>query len=291
VSIQQERSTPFELIVTTESGAGVTDATLAEISKIAGVKGATPILQIPVQINMGEYRAELTLTGIQPTYVPQSGLPEESVMPYIVLNEAACKLFSKDSEATDETTEAPKIDWLTIKATILTGEESLPVPSKVFGVMESEKDDEPVAYISLNTAKALLKISDQTTICRAAYVRIENIRRAESVSRALGVLRLTVVNADTELQAKWDTETKEMAYLIVVGSFCLVCSAVLLAAWRRILLDEQKDAYAMLHWLGMKKKDIARIFAIQSTLLSLIGVGIGTLTAIILPSFLPQEIL
>lgn len=289
MTVQQEKSMPFELIASTENTTGITDTMLAEISKIVDVEDATPVITIPVQMNMGEYVAELTLTGVNPSYLENSNLPENSVMPYIVLNEAACKLFSKDKEKT-VTTEAPKIDWLNTKAILTIGEESAGITAKVCGILESEKDDEPTAYISINAAKSLLKTSGQTAVYTTAYVRIANIGRAESVNNALGALQLTATNADAELQARWDLWSKEMNYLFVMGAFGLLCSVVLLSAWRRISADEQENAYAMLHWLGMKKKDIARIFALQSTLLSLIGVSIGALITVTLPSFLPQEL-
>lgn len=288
MTVQREKSMPFELIVSTENSAGITDTMLAEISKITDVKDATPVITLPVQINMGEYSAELTLTGVNPSYLKNSNLPDNSVMPYIVLNEAACKLFSKGDERTYAV--VPHIDWLNTKAIVIRGEGNAGVTAKVCGVPENEKDDEPIAYISLSAAKALLKTSGQPTVYTTAYVSITNRGRAESVSGALSALQLTADNADANLQATWDGEEKEMTYLIVLGAFCLLCTAVLLSAWRRISAHEQNDASAMLQWLGMKKKDVSRIFALQSTLLSLIGMSIGALAAIVLPSFLPQEL-
>ncbi len=291
VSVRREKSAPFALIVSSESGTEITGATLADILEVTDVEDATPVLQIPVQITMGEYRAELTLTGIRPSYLEdQSGLPEESIMPYIVLNEAACKMFSTKTTSR-KSDSAPEIDWFNTKAIISIGGESAPITSKVCGILESQSDDAPAAYISLGAARSLLKASGQPLVSETAYVRIRNIGCAASVSRELGALRLTAGNADMELQARWDAQTKEMSYLIALGALGLIFLTAFLSAWRRLSLYEQQNSYAMLHWIGMRKKEIARIFSFQMALLTLIGIGVGILIALLLPSFLSQELM
>ena len=290
MSAQQEKAIPFELVISTQKTTGITETMLSEIREIADVEDVTPVLQIPVQINMGGYSAELVLTGVMPSYLDnENRLPEESVMPYILLNEAACKSFLNGKETT-VSPEKPNIDWLETKVLISRGEEIKPVASKVVGIMESGENDEPVAYISLNAAKALMKTSVQSTVCTTAYVRVKNIGCAESISGALSTLGLMATNADAGLQAKWDIQEKEMTYLIVLGVISLLCSTVLLAAWQRLLLYKQKHAYEMLYWMGIKKKEITKIFTQQSMLLSLLGGGVGILIALVLPSFLSQDL-
>lgn len=275
VYIQQEKSASFELIVSTESSEGITETVLAEISKVADVKDTTPVIQIPVQMEIGEYRASLTLTGIKPSYLSnRSVMPEESVMPYIVLNEASCKLFSKNNEEA-ATSVPPQIDWMNTKATIFMDEGNIPVISKICCILANKEDKEPAAYISLDVAKSLLKANEQLAIYQSAFVRIKNIGCAKNVIKTVDALQLTATNADIELQAKWDSETKEMLYLIVLGVFNLLYSVILLFAWRIMVTNEQQNTYAMLHWIGIKTKNIAEIFTLQIILITLIGISIG----------------
>ena len=93
-----------------------------------------------------------------------------------------------------------------------------------------------------------------------------------------------------KLQAGWDDDMRERVYMIVIGMFCLICTAVLMAAWRKISLFEQKEAYAALRWIGMKKRDIGRLLVIQSVMISLLGIVIGTIISLSLPSFLSTEL-
>ena len=292
LSVSEEKSAPFALVAVTQSQGGITDAMLTEIGKIADVENATPVFSIPVQMSMGEYMAQLTLTGIKPAYLENhEGLPDAGVMPYILLNEAACKLFLKEDEVFRASAEAPKIDWLHTKVTLSTGEGSTPVTAKVNGLLSGERDDEPAAYISLNAAKALLRTFGQPTLTQTAYIRIKNIGYAESVIHALNGLGLVADNADTELQAKWDSRQQEMTYLFILGAFALLCAAAVLFAWQRISRAAQQTSYDMLFWLGMKQRDILRVFLLQSALLSAVGAGLGLLFAVILPLFLSQSLI
>ena len=307
-SVEYEKSQPYELNVTAVSGS-LKDSDIATIRKLQDVTDATAQLDIPATVTVGEYVASFTLTGIDAAYLRDkfaqgSVFPDNGVMPYIVLNKAALKQFSKnaktdepaddeiDGEMSDETetpdeTEAPGVDWLNAATTVQCGEGGKAIVSRICGILKGEtKDQESAAYISLSAAKALLQDGGQIPAYTGAHVRVINIGAAEAVSREISKMGLSVENNNGELQSKWDSETKEMAYLIVIGVFCLLCAAVLLAAWRRISLLESIEVYQTLLCLGLLRRDIGRNFVMQSLMISLIGAASGVLLSLLLPSFL-----
>lgn len=321
-SVQQEKSLPYELIVSSEGNTTLSDSQVAEITKTDGVLAVTPVYQVPVTIKTGEYMAQLTLTGINPAYLTEpysqgSGFPESSVMPYIVLNLAAQKQFSKDktgsnstdtgsqdtgadeantgsSNATNNSSDAkvPEIDWLNASYTVHVGEESKGLTSKVCGILaidDEKEEQEPAAYISLSAAKSLMQKSGQAADYSAIHVRVENIGQADGVSKSLAALGLTVTNSTEELQAGWNALSREMAFLLVIAVFCLISAAIAMTAWRQISLTKQKQEWNMLQLIGMCSKDIGRLFAIQSVLGTVLGVAIGVIIAVSLPSFLAAE--
>jgi hypothetical protein len=409
VTVQQEKSKPYELAVSDSGNAGITDSTVAQIDKLPNVTAATALLQVSASVKTGIYSAQLTLTGIDPSYLNTSlskggVFPQSGDMPYIVLNAAAEKQFSKnqsmnsqagggvdagsgnatsggaknqtdvgtdtgnanagtgtdtdpDSAAgsdpgaqtnigTDsgsagttadtgsenalgsdfgnqtgtstqndagsdlnidadsssdvnadtevesgDDTNAPKIDWLNVSYTLQTGASGQQIPVKVCGLIAgSDKGQEPAAYISLSAAKNLLQQSGQSTNYTGAKVRVKNIGYADSVSQAISELGLTVTNSNASLQSKWDNESKEMTYLIILGAFCLLCSSVLITVWRKISIQEQKRSWEALRWLGMKEKTIDVLFLIQAVIVSLIGTVVGIIVALSLPSFLPTAL-
>jgi hypothetical protein len=121
----------------------------------------------------------------------------------------------------------------------------------------------------------------------SAHARVENIGYADSVSATIAALGLTIVGFNSEIEVKWDGEMNEAGYRLVIGVFSLLCVSALLTAWRRIPLLEQGDAWSMLLRLGLRRKDIGMVFALQAGLISLIGMIIGITVSVSLPSFLP----
>jgi hypothetical protein len=208
-SVNGEKSLPCELDVSTEGKSKITDNALVQIYEIEDVLDATPLLQVPLTIETGSYTAELTLTGIEDYYLDEayaegSIFPANTVMPYIVLNEAACKMFTEeDQEPSDE---APEIDWLGSNFFVKTGEGVRPYTSRICGVLEDE-DEEPMAYVNLAIAKDLLNEKGTNTYT-AAKVRIVNIGQAERVSTAIKGLGFTVGNPNTDQQEIWDMRRK-----------------------------------------------------------------------------------
>jgi ABC-type lipoprotein release transport system permease subunit len=405
VTVQQEKSQPYALAISAAGNQSISDSMMAQIAKLPNVTAATPLLQVSARVKTGIYSAQLTLTGIAPSYLNTafakgSVFPSSGDMPYIVLNAAASKHFSNNTantdtgtgadtgsgntagsdggtktgigsdtgngadtgsdsttgsdagtqtgngtdtgnantdtgtdtgsgnitgsdagaktdtgtqndtdsntninadsgtdanadagNAADDNTNAPKIDWLNASYSLQTGGSEQWIPSKVCGMIAgSDKGQEPDAYVSLSAAKNLLQRSGQSTNYTGAKVRVTNIGYTDSVSQAIAALGLNVTNSNAALQTKWDGEFKEMTYLIVIGAFCLLCSAVLLAVWRKISLQEQKEAWETLRWLGIKEKIIRSLFLAQAIMISLIGIAVGIIVALSLPSYLPPDL-
>ncbi len=294
-TVQEEKSFPYELNVLSGT-LKVSDNAIAELSGIPNVTAATPVLQVPVSVQMGKYTVQLTLTGIDATYLndafAQGGIfPNNSVMPYIVLNKAACRQFADETsgEADADAEEEPTIDWLNAAISVQTGEK--PVVSKIVGILaEDDEEQEPAAYISITSAKALLQAAGQSTEYVGANVRIENIGYSEHVSREIAKLKLSVSGSNKDVQMKWDVELKEMTYLILIGAVCLISSSAIMIGRIRISQFEQEEALAVLRWAGMKEKEMARIFTTQAILIVLSGIAVGTITGIFVPLFISPEV-
>jgi ABC-type antimicrobial peptide transport system permease subunit len=300
--VQEEKAQPYEIIVAAQESKSLTDSNIYEMTKIEDVTAITGILEVPAIVISGEYTAELTLTGMDSQYIGGdytvgSAYPADTVMPYIVLNGAARKAFSaksasgSDNSGDTTASAAPEIDWLNVSFTVQLGEETKPVTAKVCGLLTAsdEKDEEPAAYISLSSAKTLLERSGQTTGYASIRVRVTNIGSAESVSKGISALGLSVSNSTEDLQTGWDADIKEFTYLLVIGVFGLLCASFLLAAWRALSLCRHRHEFEALRYLGMKERDIRRLFAVQTGLLALIGIAVGILTALVLPSFLSTD--
>ncbi len=293
-AVSEEKAQPYELILSAQGTSGITDNRIADILKIPDVKAATGIMQIPVTVRTGKHQAQLTLTGLDGSYINRqltrgSLFAPQTVMPYILLNEAACKMFV--AEETGISAETPDVDWLNASFSLISGEDTGSVTSKVCGILSDggADDAEPVAYVSTAVAKELLLKNKQAAVFQAAWARITNIGCADAVSAQIAALGLGVNNANEQTQAKWDMQMKEMAYLIVAGAFCLLCAGALLAAYREIIKQKQKGSFESLRWIGLKERQIKGLFILQSFFIAILGTAIGIAVSLALPSFLPTE--
>lgn len=291
VTVQQEKSQPYELVVTAQGDVQLSDSDVLAVSELENVEAATAVIEVPVKLTAEAYTADLTLTGIDAAYIDeayaQGGVyPVDTVMPYIVLNDAARKAFIAEDD--NSISDAPAIDWLNASFTVQLGEGLRPVIAKVCGVLaadEAEEAQEPAAYISLSSAKALQQLG-QGAGYMCIRARVTDIGSAQLASREISTLELSVSNTVVELQARWDQRMEQMTYLIVIGIFALLCTTVLLAAWRTISRFIQHDAWETMSILGMTQRMQRRIFATQAGILVLVGAAIGITTSLSLPSFL-----
>lgn len=289
--VAQEKALPYELIVSSERNTGITDSAIGKISEIPDVRAVSAILQVPVGIKTGKYSAQLTLTGMDAAYLTEvfaeGGIfPDSSAMPYIVLNDAACKLFSEDDTAAGD--EMPEVDWLKAAFSVQAAEDGRWITSKVCGILANHGEtQEPAAAISLSVARELLRNGGQSTDTLTACVRVANIGRAAGVSKAIAALGLAVSNPNAALQEKWDAQGKETLYLLVISVLCLACSIVSAVTRRKIYAAEQTPALETLRWMGMNERDMGRLLSIPSVSLSLLGSAIGVVASVALPSFLP----
>ena len=132
-------------------------------------------------------------------------------------------------------------------------------------------------------------LSDIKRALTGANVRVKNIGSANSVSRQTEALGLSVMDSNEELQAEWDSQLKEMTYLIISGIFCFICSMFLMASVTNGRIVEQKNELSMLHWMGMHLSTLGRMFYWQMAVISMIGTVLGIVISYSIPSFVQLE--
>ena len=295
-SITAEKEKPCELTVQASGGIKLTDQTILDIKKIPGVMAATGSIEVPVTLTTGKYSAAITLYGIDPSYLQKEFLlggyfSENSVMPYIIVNNAAVKEFiDKDNPPpSDQTDYAPAIDWLNSNIALYFGGESKPIISKVCGILASEEEKpEPAGYISISAAKTLLSSQKMPGNYTSVAVRIQSIGNAKNVTKQIEKLSYTADDPSLELQAEWERKEMEMTNLILTGVIGLLCFSFLIAAVDRGSLLEQHGQLDMMRWIGVSMSELKEIFFWRMAIVDIAGVLSGVLLSYILPSFISE---
>ena len=305
-SVQTEKDLPCELSIALANVEKLTDTIAQQLVHIPNVKAVTPVLDIPVDISTGIYNAKMTLTAVDPSYgniTFKKGkiFQASSTMPYLVLNEAACKLFSSKTLSDKTSVETaqfvqPSIDWLNSTFIIQSGKNSRKITAKVCGITQEKQTagkEPPSALISLSAGKELLRQNKQIVKYSSIKVRVLNSGCASGVTAEaakLGVTATITDTASTTLQTKWDGEEKEKNYLIAIGLICLLFSVSFVLALHKIAFLEQADYFPFLKQPCIQKCNFVRIFRMQVVAFFLLGSLIGLVVAVVLPYFLPQGV-
>lgn len=257
--VQFEKSQPFEIEI---EDVKVTDQTISKILETKDVLNATAIKQVSAAIEFLEYSADMTLTGISNDYYDNISFPENAVMPYIILNDAAIKLFEipKDSATPN---------WSDLDVTVKVNEKQ--ITGKIFGILDDESEM-PKAFISLDIAKEMTD-----SIYDGAYVKIQNIGFADKVSNEIKTLNLTVSNIDESQQSIWDNADKEVSYLIIISIICLFATTIILSNYHKIDKLICKNQYESMLQIGFLSKDILMLSIMKFSIQSLLGILCGIL--------------
>ena len=297
VSVGAGKQKPCELRVTVPAGGTITDRALADIAGIPDVTAVTAVLPVQVTLETGRYTADITLLGIDGRYLQEKydagGIfPDTSVMPYIVLSKAGQKYFidPKDPPSPADADYVPDIDWTRAPIALYPGgdTDTKPVTSKVCGILAGDSDAPYAAgYINIAAAKTLLRNHRMPADGDSAAVRITSIGAAKAVTQKIRALGYDAADPDTQLQAKWDGQLKEMTYLLWMGGVCLICAALLMAAVLGAGIAGRRDELVMLRWMGIRISVIRRMHRWQSVMIGIIGAVLGILISYLIPAFIP----
>lgn len=289
--VRQEQAAPCELTVTAER-VKLTPAALTLLEQTSGVMAVTPAVQIPVTLSAGDYAAELTITGLRGAYVRrpvrQGALfAGRGAMPYLVLNEAACRQFKKTS--IDFSGKEPDLQWLGM-GMLLRLDETNSLPARVCGILTDDTpDDPPMVLADYETAQALLRTAGAPTDPQLAYVRVRNSGAAQPAADAIARLGFAVAMPDEGIQQAWAAGQKEASYLLLLSLACLLLAIVRMRGGRRLAFCRNQGMLADLHWMGLRQGTLRMVVRLQTMLVALLGCIAG-LVLLAVPALLQQSV-
>jgi ABC-type lipoprotein release transport system permease subunit len=290
--VQDQISQPYELNASAGSSQ-ITEKIIAQTGRIPGVLQTSAGIEILATLTLKDKASKVTVDGIDPEYLQKEIIagtifPQQTVMPYVALNEAALKQL-QDKNKDGQISEDEKIDWTKSSASLTVGQEASKVDSKVAskicGIVADGNEDAK-AYVSLATAQKLAGTGDYT----ACLVRIQNVNRAKDVSDKISALGLAVQDTVSPQQSDWDRKNTEAVYLILLGCALLFYSAYLFAKDENLKERKNRAELEMLRLIGMNAGNIQNLFIIKNVIYCCIGFGFGVLFYWLIPQFLSPEL-
>ena len=212
--LYKEKHTPFELIGSTDS----TTIDLNTLSQIAGVERVSPILQVNCQLTYGEKDVSNQIDAVYASYLnvhltDGTLFMDNTNMPYLVLNEAATRLFAeKDDEP-----------GIVVQEELLLKSGDVETKAQVCGIYHDESET-PHIYMSYEVAHKLF--GTQFTGTDVAFL-LTNKGAVEEVSTKLRKQNFSVSdNTDTSLA--WNLLEQQTWQTFLVSAVFVVCSAILI---------------------------------------------------------------
>ena len=209
-----EKHTPFELI----GSADDTTIDLNTLSQIAGVERVSPILQVNCQLTYGKKDASNQIDAVYASYLnvhltDGTLFMDNTNMPYLVLNEAATRLFAeKDDEP-----------GIAVQEELLLKSGDVETKAQVCGIYQDDSET-PHIYMSYEVAHKLF--GAQFTGTNVAFLLI-NKGAVEEVSAKLRKQNFSV-GANTDTSLAWNLLEQQTWQTFLVSVVFVVCSAILI---------------------------------------------------------------
>lgn len=260
-----EKHTPFELIGSTD------DATidLNTLSQIAGVERVSPILQVNCQLTYGEKDVSNRIDAVYASYLnvhltDGTLFTNNTNMPYLVLNEAATKLFTeKDNEP-----------GIAVQEELLLKSGDVETKAQVCGIYQDESET-PHIYMNYDVAHKLFGVQFMGT--KVVFL-LTNKGTVEGVSAKLRKQNFSV-NANTDTRLAWDLLERQTWQTFLVSAVLVACSAILT---RENLLQERfssKAEWEILLTNGMSVKKIEQMLLVRIVITELICIFVSMIVS------------
>lgn len=185
LEVQEQKARPFELIAT---GSDIQNEPIRTISKFDTVLRATAVFPVSATMIADQYSANVVLNGVSASYLNKNFekgdvFPDNTVMPYIVLNNAAVKQFlDKDNKAVPK---GKNIDWLSRTILLqLGGKDGKTVPKD----KNTEGKDSKAAPEDKNTeGKAGKSVSEDKSTDRLSRTTVQQLE-GQVTAKICGIL-------------------------------------------------------------------------------------------------------
>ena len=258
IDMKQGNAVPCELLISTD---GAFDE--AKLWELRGVQSVTPILRFNATLSTKEASCTLTVEAVQSGALKQdqisgSVFPEESNMPYLVLNTAAVKAFRDEA--------GRKTDSLDLDGSfVLSADREL--PAKVCGVLEDESLD-PMAYMSYSVARTILSPGGQNSGV-TLRLTLDNAGSEPAVVSKLQELGFAA-EVDETRAIQWAAYQERLKSSVLLCLGILSSATVLLCQSWKLEMVQYSESYQALKYAGFPQKGIRKAVTIRTVFLILI---------------------
>lgn len=266
VQLQIERKTPYEIIANTDKSLIELDTLL----QVEDVENASPIMQIDAELAYEDHVLSCKINAVYRNYLDldiTEGVifPDNSNMPFLVLNKAAAESFvNKESKIT-----------VSLEDTILLRAEGAERKAVICGVFD-DNSTSPVVYMSYSLASKEYTHGSSTQV---AFL-LTNKGSAERVISNLQKHGL-YATADANTNLAWELMVQQVWQSAIMSIGLLAGSVALVREKRNTERKERKGEKESLLLSGMTAAEVKEIFSLRFLLMDLFCMLMAVTAAII----------
>jgi len=300
----------------------IDESTLASMKAIEGVDAVTPVIQLPIFVDAGDYEANLYVTAMDTAFISESlefnvgGMFTDSEMPQIVVGYYTQAEFVKPGEQPDydaiynyygdEEKQEPDItlpfDFKTQQLKAYLGSSpdqsyygddtpaSRRYPAAIIGTLKKTQNQQDQAYMSLSAAKRMLqqnrKLAKQMGIetdnFNEVRIRAKDVDSVSDIVDMLNKMGYQAWGEGTILESIQEQRASQQSQLVFIGAIALFVSAIGIANTMLTSILERRREIGIMKVTGLAMKKIRRMFLIEAAVIGLAGGAIGAFLSYII---------
>lgn len=245
--LYKELSSPYVL-----SGNVSGQAELDKYYEISSLDAVTPVLSVTSTLSKQDASLSGTITAVTSEYLDiaflQGGaFPDESNMPFLVLNRYAAEHF---------TTQDDTVTVVEVNDTVIIKIQDQEVSSIICGIFEDGLE-EPVIYMSYTVTSRILPKEETIDL----LFRLKRTDELEDAAKELDKLHVSVTY-DRSLPERWKLTKQQIYQTFLSALVLLLCSAIQMAGQNK---RERKEALPQLQALCLCSMSFSQINLIYPT--------------------------
>lgn len=223
-SLKSEKNRPCLLTVSIDDASDTATA-----AGLPGVESCSQVLTVNARIQAGIWEGDFLIVGVSADMTDGrliTGMlfPDETAMPYLVINEAALTAFSGSDVPAGSAPDAADL----ADRTVLLDD----TYAKICGIV-SDGRDTPRVFMSLHAARTFLISHGTIPAADTAWIRLRSADSAASVAEAVTGLGCQVTGTDIDSSA-WGQEETRIRYMLLSALIAAVSAAASLHAAVRL---------------------------------------------------------
>ena len=236
------------------SGSVSGQAELEKYNEISSIDVATPVFNVTSTLSNQEASLSASITAVTSDYVDVTFLrggvfPDESNMPFLVLNRYAAEHF---------TTQDDTVIAVDVNDTVMMTIQEQEVSAVICGIFEDGLE-QPVVYMSYTVASRILPKEETIDL----LFRLERTEDLEEVAKKLDKLHVSVTY-DRSLPERWKLTKQQIYQTFLSALVLLLCSAVQMAGQNKRELQEALPQLQALCLCGMSLSQIRLLYPIRT---------------------------